>query len=396
MKLSFPKLTLAAALATLPAMAQTPPPPASPAPQPPPAAPVPAKAAPAPVPGQPPVPVPAAALAPDEFKTEKERQSYALGLSFANGLKQQDPSAAKPNPAEVIKGMLDVLNSTKSTDYATGANLGAQIRQFDVDVDPEVLSKAVQEALTGAAPRLNSMQAQEAMKRLREELQKKAEAKAKVENEKAEKEAAKFMEANSKAEGVKVAPSGLQYTVLKQGEGKVPEPTEFVLMNLKGTLADGTVVEKNPETGPARRAFRVLPKGLQEGLAMIKVGGKGKFWVPPALGWGETGRGGLIKGHSVLVYEVEVLGTEPMPKQPQVTTPPVGAPPRPPVTAVTPPISVEIPPKPGTNPPPPKPGAPVPPKPPVPGNPAPPAAPPAPPASAPVPVPPPAPPAPPK
>ena len=115
-------------------------------------------------------------------------------------------------------------------------------------------------------------------------------------------------------------------------------------MNYTATLLDDKEFEKTPATGPARKPVRVMPKGIQEGMALMKIGGKAKFWVPPALAYGETGRIPSIKANALLVYEIEILSAEPLPKPPVAGTQPA----RQPVTAVTPPITVEIPPKEGS------------------------------------------------
>jgi FKBP-type peptidyl-prolyl cis-trans isomerase len=374
MKLFLPTLTLTATLAALPLMAQD-----TPAPKPatpPPAAPgappalTPGKP-PAPAPGQPPavqpglLPPPAtpAPPEPDGFKTEKERLSYALGLFFANNLKQEEANRGTPLPKadDVLKGMKDVLAGTASLDYVIGAHLASQIKRAEVDLDAETLSDALRGALSNAAPKLNPQQAQEAMKRLNEELARKKEVKRQAESAAALAASNKFLEGNSKAEGVKQTASGLQYKVDKTGDGKSPTETDLVTMNFKCTQLDTTIVEKSPETGPARKVMRSLPKGLQEGLQLLKTGSKAKFWLPPALGYGEAGRLGLVKANSVVIYEVELLGVEPAPKPAALgsSTPPIGVggqPGRPPVTAVTPPITVEIPPRPGDKPATPPPG----------------------------------------
>jgi FKBP-type peptidyl-prolyl cis-trans isomerase len=316
---------------------------------------------------------------PDGFKSEKERQSYALGMFFANNLKQEEQTRGTPlpKPDELLSGMRDVLNGTKPLDYVIGAHLASQIKRSEVDLDTEVLSQAIREALSNAPPKLNPQQSQEAMKRLNEDLAKKKEAKVKLENETALKKSMQFLETNAKAEGVKQTASGVQYVMVGEpGKGKAPTEADMVTINFKCSQPDGTLVERSPETGPARKAMRTLPKGLQEGLALLKVGGKAKFWLPPALGYGEAGRMGLVKANSILIYEAELLGVEPMPK-PAVASPtaPNGfQPPRQPVTAVTPPITVEIPPKAGEKPvppprtplTPPKPGEIKPPTPPAP------------------------------
>ena len=369
MKLTLTTLTLAAGLAALPLSAQDAPPPAAP-PAPPPGAP-PAPPAPG-SPGLLPAPEAAPAEVPDGFASEKERQGYALGSFFATREKSVASAAGTPMPNvdEMVAGLKDVLSGGKSVDYAVGANLAVQIRRAEVDVDPEILAQAVREAMSGQPPKLTPQQQQQVMQRIQSELSGRMEAKRKAESEKTLAAATEFLAGNAKAEGVKQTASGLQYKIEKEGEGKSATEGDMVTINYKATLVDGTEFEKNPATGPARKPVRTLPKGIQEGLTLIKTGGKAIFWVPSALGFGETGRQPLVKGNAVLVYEVELVAAEPLPKPPTAGTQPV----RPPVTAVTPPITVEIPPKEGSKPAPapkppeaPKPGAsPAPPPPPAP------------------------------
>jgi len=358
MKLLLSMLTLTASLAAVTLTAQDAPPPAAP---------------PAPVPGAPPVTPPgllpppdaAPAEAPDSFKTEKERQSYALGSFFAAREKNAASAGGTPlpNAAEMVAGLRDVLGGGKSMDYAIGAQLGAQIRRLETDVDLEVLAQAIQEVLTSQPPKLTPQQQQKVIQRIQSELSERTNAKRKADAAKALEAATQFLASNSKAEGIKQTPSGVQYLIEKEGDGKSATADDLVMMNYKATTTDGTVFEKSPETAPARKPVKTLPKGMQEGIALLKTGSKAKFWVPSALGYGETGRPPHVKGNAVVVYEVELLGVEPLPKQPVAGTPPS----RPPVTAVTPPITVEIPPRPGDKPDAPKPkDAPKPPAPPAP------------------------------
>jgi FKBP-type peptidyl-prolyl cis-trans isomerase len=383
MKLFFSTMALTAALAALPAAAQETPKPVAPPPAPapgttpppaqapgttPPKAPgTPASGAagqPAAQPGLLPAPATAPAI-PDGFKSDKEAQSYALGLFFANNLKQEETNRGTPlpKPDELLKGMKDVLSGAKSLDYVIGAHLASQIQRSGVELDSEVLADAVRSSLTSATLKLNPQQSQEAMNRLNQALAKKKEEKRQADNAAALAAAAKFLESNSKGEGVKQTPSGLQYKVEKAGDGKSPAETDLVTMNFTCTMLDATIVEKSPETGPARKVMKSLPQGLKEGLQLLKTGSKAKFWLPPALGYGEAGRLGLVKANAVIVYDVELLGVEPAPKPATLANPGVTPgsgtqPPRPPVTAVTPPITVEIPPRPGD-----KPAAPAPPTP---------------------------------
>jgi FKBP-type peptidyl-prolyl cis-trans isomerase len=342
MNLRLTAYSLAMALCVLPASAQDAPPAAIPAPTPAPAAPD----SPDLLPPAQEVPV----EVPDGFASEKERQSYAVGWLFALREKTGASSTGSEVPVsdDVIAGLNDVLSSGKSLDYAVGAMLALQIRRAGVEVDAATLSAAVKDALSGAPSKLTPQQQNLVIQRVQNDVRARGEAKQKEEVARALQAGNEFLAENARAEGVQTTASGLQYKVEKQGDGKAPGEADIVTMNYTARLLDGTEIEKPAPSGPTRRPFRALPKGLQEGLTLLKTGGKAKFWIPPSLGYGESGRPPFIKGNAVLVYEVECLAAEPLPKPPAGAG--ANAVPRAPITAVTPPITVEIPPKPADKP----------------------------------------------
>ena len=294
---------------------------------------------------------PATTAAPDlaGFGSEKERNSNALAQFFVTRDKQQTamaPEMARKSNDQFLAGVRDVLSKEKDTDYAQGTAIAAQILRSELDVDTEVFMAALKDGLEGKEGKMTAEQVQAVMQQIQTGLQGKMEAKRKAAAEAVLKKAEEYMATNAKSEGVQTTASGLQYKIEKQGEGAVPQAGKLLTIIYKATNMDGKEFEKSPESGPARRAFLTLPKGMQEGLALIKVGGKAKFWVPPAIGYGEAGRLPSVKGNAILVYDVELVAAEPLPKPAASVTQPA----RQPVTAVTPPITVEIPPKEGGKP----------------------------------------------
>jgi FKBP-type peptidyl-prolyl cis-trans isomerase len=198
---------------------------------------------------------------PDSFKSEKERRSYALGSFFATREKNQATASNVPPPKadEMVAGVTDVLNGSKSADYAVGAQLAVQIKRAEFDVDPAVLAEAVRDVMTGQTPKLTPQQEQMVMQRVQADLRQRAETKRKAEAEKAMAVATEFLTHNAKAEGVKQTASGLQYIIEKAGEGKSAAEGDLAMLNFKATLTDGTVIEKSPDTGPMRKTVRSLP-----------------------------------------------------------------------------------------------------------------------------------------
>ena len=295
----------------------------------------------------------AAAEAPlGPFKDQKERRSYGLG-SFL-GEREKKNAASNPDKATVgvedlLAGLADGLSGAKSIDYAGGLAMAAQIKRSGVEIDQAVLAEAVRTVVENKMAKIQPAEVQTIMQEIQADLQARQQAKAKAEAEKNLAAATGWLEENSKKDGVKVTASGLQYVMEKNGEGRTPGPRDVVMVNLVGTVAaDGTEFDRSAEGTPARRALLALPKGLQEGLQLMKAGGKAKFWLPPAMGFGETPRGPGVKPNAVLAYAVELVSSEEPPaNQPGAALGPDGQPlpqvKREPITAVTPPVSVEIP-----------------------------------------------------
>jgi len=120
---------------------------------------------------------------------------------------------------------------------------------------------------------------------------------------------ADFLKENAKKEGVKTTPSGLQYKVLKEGEGKSPKATDNVRVHYRGTLLNGTEFDSSIKRGePAEFPLNRVIKGWTEGVQLMKEGAKYQFFIPANLAYGERGTpGGPIGPNETLIFEVELL-----------------------------------------------------------------------------------------
>jgi FKBP-type peptidyl-prolyl cis-trans isomerase len=133
-------------------------------------------------------------------------------------------------------------------------------------------------------------------------------------NEKAQQENKKFFEGNKKKPGVVTTSSGLQYEVIKEGTGVTPKATDKVRVNYHGTLVDGTVFDSSIERGaPLEFELDKVIPGWTEGLQLMKVGSKYRFYISPELGYGARSMGS-IKPFSILVFEVELLDVVSVPQ----------------------------------------------------------------------------------
>jgi FKBP-type peptidyl-prolyl cis-trans isomerase FkpA len=120
----------------------------------------------------------------------------------------------------------------------------------------------------------------------------------------------KFLAENAKKPGVKTTPSGLQYMVLRQGSGPRPTATDRVRVNYEGKLLDGTVFDSSyARNQPAEFALNQVIAGWTEGVGMMPVGSKFRFWIPGDLAYGANGTpGGPIGPNATLVFDVELMG----------------------------------------------------------------------------------------
>ena len=118
-----------------------------------------------------------------------------------------------------------------------------------------------------------------------------------------------FLDKNKTVKGVFTTPSGLQYMVLRQGNGPRAKPGQKVRVNYEGKLLDGSVFDSSYERGqPAEFSLSQVIAGWTEGVGLMPVGGKYRFWIPANLGYGEKGAGNDIPPNSTLTFDVELLG----------------------------------------------------------------------------------------
>jgi FKBP-type peptidyl-prolyl cis-trans isomerase len=118
-----------------------------------------------------------------------------------------------------------------------------------------------------------------------------------------------FLVANAKAQGVQATPSGLQYKVLKSGNGPTPSATDRVSVHYRGQLVDGTVFDETYGGEPATLPVGGVIDGWSEALQQMKVGDKWQLVIPANLAYGEGGRD-MIPPNATLIFEVELLGIE--------------------------------------------------------------------------------------
>jgi FKBP-type peptidyl-prolyl cis-trans isomerase FkpA/FKBP-type peptidyl-prolyl cis-trans isomerase FklB len=195
--------------------------------------------------------------------------------------------------------------------YTVGVDVATSLEPIKGEVDVKAFEQGFEETLKGIKPKLDDAAREEikqaAIKKIQEKQQKDMAEKGK----KAQEEGDKFLAENGKKTGVKTTASGLQYQVLTEGTGAQPKAEDTVKVHYKGTLLNGETFDssyerKEPVTFPLQN---VIP-GWTEGVQLMKVGSKFKFFIPAKLAYGERGGGPKIGPNSTLVFEVELLGIE--------------------------------------------------------------------------------------
>jgi FKBP-type peptidyl-prolyl cis-trans isomerase FkpA/FKBP-type peptidyl-prolyl cis-trans isomerase FklB len=212
--------------------------------------------------------------------------------------------------SETVKGLSGLNNERKQVSYMIGMDIAKSLKEIEKEIDVGMLSKGLSDQMADT-PLINEQQHTQIREAFTVKLQAHAE-KIAAELPKKNMEAGKaFLAKNKTASGVVTTASGLQYQVLRQGAGAKPGATDLVKVNYKGTLLDGKVFDSSYERNePVEFPLNQVIPGWSEGVALMAVGSKYKFWIPSELAYGEQGPQG-IGPNATLVFEVELLETKP-------------------------------------------------------------------------------------
>ena len=193
--------------------------------------------------------------------------------------------------------------------YALGLGIGQQLSQMGAnDISAEDFAQAIKDVLQGHELKVSHREAQTIVQDYFQKQEQKLQAQ-RAEAGKAHKEAGeKYLAENAKKEGVITLPSGLQYQVLKEGNGKKPTAKDTVQCHYEGFLIDGTVFDSSIQRGePATFPLQQVIAGWTEGLQLMQEGAKYRFFIPYRLGYGEGGAGNSIPPFAALIFDVELI-----------------------------------------------------------------------------------------
>ncbi len=200
-----------------------------------------------------------------ELKTRMDTVSYIIGLDYGIGIREEKIDA---NKLAIFKGLSDGLEG-KSI-------LSDSLKNSIVDEFNEILKKRIEEE-------------------------------GKMALEKNKQEGLKFLEENIDTEGVNLLPSGLQYKILKEGDGKTPVLTDSVMVHYRAMFVNQDVFDMSYDRGPAGIRLNDVIKGLSEGILRMKEGAIYELYIPPELAYGDVTFANVIPAGSTLIYTVELI-----------------------------------------------------------------------------------------
>ena len=194
-------------------------------------------------------------------------------------------------------GRAELISENDKFSYTIGIQLGQNFQQQGIVINPDILSSAIKDVFAGNTPLLTNEEMTTAMQYFQNGM---------VANNLAA--ASAFLAENALKTGITTLPDSLQYEVITEGTGVMPETTDTVRVHYHGTLLDGTVFDSSIERGePVQFAVSGVIRGWTEVLQLMKTGAKWKAYIPPALAYGVRGSAPRIPPNSLLIFAIELL-----------------------------------------------------------------------------------------
>ena len=193
--------------------------------------------------------------------------------------------------------------------YALGIGIGHQLANMggqELNIDD--FAQAVKDVLGGKELKIKSSDAQKIVQDFFAAQETKINQQRQEAGKLAKEAGEKYLAENAKKDGVITLPSGLQYQVLKEGNGKKPSAKDQVKCHYEGFLIDGTVFDSSVQRGePAVFGLQQVIAGWTEGLQLMQEGAKYRFFIPYRLAYGESGAAGAIPPFAALIFDVELI-----------------------------------------------------------------------------------------
>jgi len=212
--------------------------------------------------------------------------------------------ACQPADQQSSEASVDLSSDSAIISYGVGQNMAASLQQNLPDLDIEALVAGIRDGIIEADPRISDDEFQAAVDRYTQQQEADAVAAAQATLEAGQ----AFLAENATKEGVMTTDSGLQYEVIREGDGESPVAESRVVTNYEGTLIDGSVFDSSYERGqPAEFVLNQVIPGWTEALQLMKEGGEMRIYLPPDLAYGSVSPGPGIPANSVLIFKIELI-----------------------------------------------------------------------------------------
>ena len=248
----------------------------------------------------------------------QQNSSPSQSTAPASSAGKSQSTAKKPASSAKTAAPLTLNTDKQKFSYALGMRMGTNLKKQNVPIDPAILERGLKDALAGGKTLMTEQEMQSSLMQVQSDLRKKQEEKMAAEGAANKKQGEEFLTENKAKPGVVTLPSGLQYKVLKEGDGPKPTASDSVECNYRGTLIDGKEFDSSTKHGgPATFPVNGVIKGWTEALQLMPVGSKWQLFVPADLAYGDRAMGPDIEPDSTLIFEVELLSIKPKEKTPE-------------------------------------------------------------------------------
>jgi FKBP-type peptidyl-prolyl cis-trans isomerase FklB len=199
---------------------------------------------------------------------------------------------------------LNFDDETTRINYSLGYQIGGDFKRQSVDIDAKAVVQGIRDALAGSTPQMAPEEMRSTLVKLKNKIVADQKKRQQTESKEIIEQGRVFLEQNGKKKDIISLPSGLQYRIIKKGNGKQPGPTDTVSVHYRGTLIDGKEFDSSYKRNePASFALNGVIKGWSEGLQLMKEGARWELFIPPELGY--NNRGPLA--NQTLIFDVELL-----------------------------------------------------------------------------------------
>ena len=205
----------------------------------------------------------------------------------------------------------ELKSFSEKISYVLGQEIGNSFKESPVEIDLDIFIQGMSDSLKGAKSLLDADETNQIKQEFSRQVQESRQTQMAALSQKNRAEGEAFLAANKNKEGVVTTTSGLQYKVLKKGDGPKPQDNDRVTVHYRGTLLDGTEFDSSYKRGnPATFQVNGVIRGWTEALQLMNVGSKYQLFIPSDLAYGTRGAGRKIGPNSTLIFDVELLGIE--------------------------------------------------------------------------------------